>query len=55
VSSFQRFQQFIPVKIGDDKQKAAHAGNEQEFSVLIIAGATAAHGEQDGPEQAPYC
>jgi len=53
--SFQRIYQFIPVEIGNHKQKAAYTGNEQEFSVLIVAGATAAHGEQDGPEQTSHC
>jgi len=51
--SFQRIQPFIPVEIGNHDQKATGTGNEQEFYVLIVAGATAAHGEQGGPEQAP--
>ena len=55
MSSFQRIQQFIPVEIANHEEKTARAGNKQEFSVLIIAGATAAHGEQDGSEQAPDC
>jgi hypothetical protein len=53
--SFQRFQQLIPVEIDNHEQKAAYTGNEQEFYVLIVAGVTAANGEQDGPEQASHC
>ena len=50
--AFQRIQPFVPVKIGNSNEQAACTGNEQKFYILIVAGTTAAHGEQYGPEQA---